>query len=149
MNVGKACNIKPVTADSDNDIIEAARLMRKHHVGTLIITEGGAGKSRPLGIITDRDLVVEVLPRDMNLHSIKLGEVMSGCPLTAREDDDLYDTLERMWLKGVRRVPVVDDKGNLTGVLSTDDVLEVLAKELSGVIKLFERERGSEEMFRV
>ena len=54
-----------------------------------------------------------------------------------------------MWLKGVRRVPVVDHRNHLIGVLSTDDVLEVLARELSGVIKLFERERGSEELFRI
>ena len=149
MKVGKACSTRPIVADAELDIIESARLMRKHHVGTLIITESDGDISKPVGIITDRDLVVEVLPRDMNLHKIKLSDVMTGCPLTAAEDDDLYDTLERMWLKGVRRVPVVDARGNLTGILSTDDVLEVLARELSGVIKLFERERGSEEMFRV
>ena len=149
MKVAKACSHNPVIASGDIDIIEAARLMRKHHVGTLIVNEMEGEISRPVGIITDRDLVVEVLPRDMNLHKIKLEDVMSGCPLTAWEGDDLYETLERMWLKGVRRVPVVDDKGSLIGVLSTDDVLEVLAKELSGVIKLFDRERGSEEMFRV
>jgi len=149
MKVAKACSHNPVIASGDIDIIEAARLMRKHHVGTLIVNEMEGEISRPVGIITDRDLVVEVLPRDMNLHKIKLEDVMSGCPLTAWEGDDLYETLERMWLKGVRRVPVVDDKGSLMGVLSTDDVLEVLAKELSGVIKLFDRERGSEEMFRV
>ena len=149
MNVGKACSRKPVIVDAGVDIIEAAGLMRKHHVGSLIITEERGGISTPVGIITDRDIVVEVLPRDINLHDIKVEEVMTGCPLTAGEEDDLYDTLEKMWLKGVRRVPVVDKKENLTGVLSTDDVLEVLARELSGVIKLFERERGSEEMFRV
>ena len=149
MNVGKACSRKPVIADAGVDIIEAARLMRKHHVGTLIVIEDKNGISTPVGIITDRDIVVEVLPRDINLHKIKVEEVMTGCPLTAREEDDLYDTLEKMWLKGVRRVPVLDKRNSLTGVLSTDDVLEVLARELSGVIKLFERERGSEEMFRV
>jgi len=149
MKVGKACSRKPVTARADIDIIEAARLMRKHHVGTLIITEDRDGISTPVGIVTDRDLVVEVLPRDMNLHKFKLGEVMTGSPLIAKEEDDLYETLEKMWLKGVRRVPVVNAADNLVGVLSTDDVLEVLARELSGVIKLFERERGSEELFRV
>ena len=149
MNVGKACSRKPVIAGANIDIVEAASLMRKHHVGSLIITEDRAGISTPVGIITDRDIVVDVLPRDVNLHEIKVEEVMTGCPLTTKEEDDLYDTLEKMWLKGVRRVPVVDNKGNLAGVLSTDDVLEVLARELSGVIKLFERERGSEEMFRV
>ena len=149
MNVGKACSRKPVIAGRDIDIIEAAGLMRKHHVGTLIIIDEHDGVSTPVGIITDRDLVVEVLPRDMDLHRIRLEEVMTGSPLTAGEADDLYETLEKMWLKGVRRVPVVDHRNNLIGVLSTDDVLEVLARELSGVIKLFERERGSEEMFRI
>lgn len=149
MNVGKACSRKPVIAKSGIDVIEAARLMRQHHVGTLIITEEHDGAATPVGIITDRDLVVEVLPRDMDLHRITLGEVMTGSPLLANEEDDLFETLEKMWLKGVRRVPVVDIRNNLIGVLSTDDVLEVLARELAGVIKLFERERGSEELFRV
>ena len=149
MKVGKACSRKPVIAGRDIDIIEAARLMRKHHVGTLVIVDEHDGVSTPVGIITDRDLVVEVLPRDMNLHHIKLEEVMTGSPLIADEADDLYETLEQMWLKGVRRVPVVNGMNSLIGVLSTDDVLEVLARELSGVIKLFERERGSEELFRV
>lgn len=149
MKVGKACSRKPVTAGADTDIIEAARLMRQHHVGSLIITEDRDGVHAPVGIITDRDIVVEVLPRDLNLHRIRIGEVMSGSPLIAAEDDDLYETLERMWLKGVRRVPVVDARQDLLGVLSTDDVLEVLAHELAGVIKLFDRERGSEKLFRV
>lgn len=149
MNVGRACSRKPVIVGAGMDIIEAASLMRKHHVGTLIVTRDRDGISTPVGIITDRDIVVEVLPRDMDLHKVKVEEIMTGCPLTAGEQDDLYDTLEKMWLKGVRRVPVVDEREDLTGVLSTDDVLEVLARELSGVIKLFERERGSEEMFRV
>ena len=149
MKVGKACSRKPVIAGRDIDIIEAASLMRTHHVGTLIIIDEHDGISTPVGIITDRDLVVDVLPRDIDLHRIRLEEVMTGSPLTAGEADDLYETLEKMWLKGVRRVPVVDHRNNLIGVLSTDDVLEVLARELSGVIKLFERERGSEEMFRI
>ena len=116
--------------------------MRQHHVGCVIVVEDDAhGAIAPVGIVTDRDLVIEILAKGLEPEKVSLGDIMSFELVIAHEDDRLWDTLQRMRVKGVRRVPVVDRLGALKGILTSDDLLEVLAGEMSELAKLISREQ--------
>jgi len=148
MTIGKICNRDTVFTTSDSTIADAAALMRDQHVGDLVVVTEQAGRRIPVGILTDRDLVVEILAKKVDLEAITVGDVMSRDPLTARESDSLYDTLQRMRAKGVRRAPVVDAGGALVGIISTDDYLDLLADELTTLARLIGREQARERQTR-
>ena len=149
MKVGDLCNRDCISAGKDIDVVEAAMLMRKHHVGTLIVTEQDDQGEKPVGIITDRDIVIEIMAKDQDPHDFVLADVMTDNPFKANEDDNLHDTIESMQLEGIRRLPVVDKEGYLTGVLAVDDILGEMAVQMGGLVQLFKRELATEEMFRV
>ena len=142
MSVGQFCNRDTITARKEDSIVKAAKLMRSHHVGCVIVVEEDAhGADTPVGIITDRDLVIEILAKELDADKVTLGDIMSYELVTAHQDDRLWDTLQRMRVKGVRRVPVVDPHGALKGILTSDDLLEVLASEMNELAKLISREQ--------
>jgi predicted transcriptional regulator len=123
--------------------------MRELHVGCLVIVEGAAGEHRPIGILTDRDIVVGVLAQtDQKLHLLRVDDVMTRKLVLAREDDDLDEVLRRMRAKGVRRLPVVDSRGVLTGVVAADDILEHVKEQVDTLAALIGRERRREEQAR-
>ena len=145
MSVGQFCNRDTVIASKQDSIVEAAKLMREHHVGSVIVVEDDAhGAATAVGIVTDRDLVIEILAKEVDPDTVTLGDIMSYELVTAHEDDRLWDTLQRMRVKGVRRVPVVDRHGALKGILTSDDLLEVLAGEMSELAKIISREQYRE-----
>ena len=112
MNVGQLCNRDVVTADQYLPVLEAARRMRAHHVGDLVVVEAVRGGTEPIGIVTDRDLVLEVLAENIEwAASLRVCEIMTCEPVTAREDEDATVVLHRMRCHGVRRLPVVDARG--------------------------------------
>jgi CBS domain-containing protein len=143
MSVGEICNRNTVVATEDSSIAEVARLMREHHVGSVVIVEPGV-RPKPVGIITDRDLVVEIMASDIDPQRVVVGDAMSFDLVTAQEQDDIWDTLQVMRGKGVRRIPVVDNRGELAGILSIDDVLDYLAEQLSDLVQLIDREQVKE-----
>ena len=140
MPVGEYCNREVIVTDKETGIREAARLMREHHVGDLIVVERRENKNIPVGIVTDRDLVVEVLAAEVSPEAVSVGDVMSFELTTVREEESLWDALECMRRAGVRRMPVVNADGNLEGIVTADDVLELLAEGLTGFVKIVKRE---------
>ena len=100
MSIGEICNRETVFTTKDSSISQAAQLMREHHVGDLVVVEENAGRRIPVGILTDRDLVIEILAKDVDMNAVTVGDVMSSELLTARESDGLYETLQRMRAKG-------------------------------------------------
>lgn len=139
MSVAEICNREVVTVEKHTSIIEAAKVMRNTHAGSLVIVDSDAPKSKPLGIVTDRDLVIEVIAKDEEPGSLTVGDLMEPELLLARENDGIWETILRMRAVGVRRLPVVDKNGFLMGILSMDDLLEFLAGELSDLAKLIKR----------
>ncbi len=144
MSVGQYCNRQVVTTERTTEIREIARMMRHHHVGTVVVVERRGDGDYPVGIVTDRDLVVEVLAQNLSPEVVTVGDVMSSKLLTAREEDNFWRTLDHMSAKGVRRLPVVNEKGALLGILTVDDVLTALAVGLSDVSRLVQREIAKE-----
>jgi CBS domain-containing protein len=148
MSIGEICNRETVFTTKDSSISEAAQLMREQHVGDLVVVEEQAGRRIPVGILTDRDLVIEILAKNVDMNAVTVGDVMSSELLTARESDGLYETLQRMRAKGVRRVPVVDTSNALVGIVSADDLLDLLADELTALARLLSREQARERLKR-
>ncbi len=141
MKVGELCNREVVIAQREQTIKEVAKLMRAKHVGSVVVVEGSPACARPVGIITDRDLVVEIMAQDVDEEKVTVGDIMASDLLLAREDDSVADTIRLMRSRGVRRVPVVSEQGWLAGILAADDFLEFLVEELQLLVKLFEREQ--------
>jgi CBS domain-containing protein len=135
MIVGNLCKTDVVTAKVDDSVAAAARLMREKHVGMLVVVEAGEVKPdlTPIGVLTDRDIVTAVVASDADAHTLKVGDVMTRHPLLAGESHSLEATLRHMRDAGVRRAPVVGPRGQLTGVLSLDDVLVQFASQLTDI----------------
>ncbi len=144
MKTGDVCNREVVFIERAASIAAAARLMRAHHVGDLVVVEEKNGRRAPVGIVTDRDLVLEVLAEGVNQNDIAVGDVMSYELVTANEDDDLFDTLKHMRTKGIRRLPVVDRAGSLVGIVTVDDLLDLLAEQVSDLARIVQREQTRE-----
>ena len=145
MTIGEICTRETVITTRETTVAAAARLMRQHHVGTLVVVDQvNGGKRVPVGIVTDRDAVVEVMATGLDPNAITVGDIMDQELVTARENEGVLETMQIMRYKGVRRLPIVDKDGQLVGIVSFDDLLEVLAEELSELAKIFAREQARE-----
>lgn len=148
MAASEYCNRDVVIVEAEDSLRGAIQLMRKHHVGDVVVVEQVAGANTPVGILTDRDLVLEVLAQDINIDSVTVGDVMSDQLVTVTEDTGLDETLDVMRAHGIRRLPVIDRSGNLQGIISIDDVLEVLADQVQKLAILIKTEQRRERHIR-
>jgi CBS domain-containing protein len=144
MSVGEYCNREVVITERGTEIREAAKLMRQHHVGDLVVVEHRGDEAIPVGVVTDRDLVIEVLAQELDMEAVTVGDVMSMEIVTARETEELWDTLNRMRSQGIRRMPVVNERGGLEGIITADDIVEVIAEGVMDLAKLIRREMERE-----
>jgi CBS domain-containing protein len=144
---GEFCNRRVAIAYRGEPIVDAARRMRDENVGSLVVVDEAAGRRIPIGILTDRDLVVGVLARTDRRHidAVTVGDVMTSDVVKAWEDDDLADTWKRMRSYGVRRIPVVDADGTLAGIVAFDDLVEWLQEQVNDLTQLLSRERRQEQ----
>ena len=148
MNAGQLCSREVVIARRDTGLVEAARLMREHHVGSLVVIDERLPQRVPVGMITDRDIVIAAVAKDVDPSKLTVGEVMSAGALVVREQDGIVDALRVMREKGVRRLPVVTASGGLAGILAMDDILELIAEEMDGFVRTLKSERGREARVR-
>jgi CBS domain-containing protein len=148
MSVGSICTRQVFSVDAEIDATQAAKTMREYHVGFLVVTTRKDGRQVPVGVLTDRDLVLEVLAMDVNPHEVTARDLMTAHPLIVREDGALHDTLLQMRASGVRRVPVQDSHGQLVGVLSLDDVVGHLNGLVQDVAGAIDREQRVETRLR-
>jgi len=145
MSIGEFCNREVVIIAREATVGEAARLMRSLHVGSLVVVDEVIGGKRvPVGIVTDRDLVVEIMATGLDPATITVSDIMAPGLATAREGDELLPTIELMHVKGVRRLPVVDAEGALAGIISIDDLTAVMSDHLSALTKAIAREQARE-----
>ena len=141
---GDLCTRQVVVAPPSLSVDEAARLMRERHVGCIVVVEQGDGGRLPIGILTDRDIVMAVVAKDADAKTLRAGDVMTATVASVRESDTLYDVLSTMRSRGVRRVPVTGPHGTLAGILTLDDVLNALAGQLQALGSVVGRERRQE-----
>ncbi len=148
MRMGEICTVQAIYCKRDETVQGAALLMRKNHVGDLVVIEQADTQKIPIGIITDRDIVIGVIALGLDPASLLVGDIMSDDLLTTGENDDVYETIERMRLRGIRRVPVVNGSGGLAGIVSVDDLLEFLAEEMSELSRISSHQQAREKRAR-
>jgi CBS domain-containing protein len=148
MAVGEICNRDVIILQQEDTILEAARLMRQHHVGDVVVVEARGDVRVPVGIVTDRDLVVEIMATGLDQTVITVGDIMVPELVAVKESTGVFETIQYMRSKAVRRVPIVDENGALVGILALDDLLELLSEELLAIAKLIRHQREKETRHR-
>jgi CBS domain-containing protein len=142
MPIGDVCVRDVVIATKDVTVQQAAVLMRRHHVGDLVVVvEGAHGGQVPVGIVTDRDIVVSVVAPAVNAAVYTVGDLVARELVTVAEDQGVFETIQQMRMSGVRRMPVVNRAGGLVGIISVDDLIQLLSDEMSELAKLIAREQ--------
>lgn len=145
-NVRDICTKKTVVAKPETTVAAAAQLMRRNHVGTIVVCErkrAGAPEI-PVGIVTDRDIVVEVVAPDLRADTITVGDIMDRRLVTVRESESVLEALSIMRHNGVRRLPVTGKDGRLRGLVSIDDLMRVLPGELIDISLIASRGQARE-----
>ena len=144
MKAGEFCNREVVVIQRDASVAEAAALMRTHHVGSIVVVDALGDTARPLGVLTDRDIVIEFVTQGVSPDDVEVGDAVGPELITVTEDMGLYETIELMREHGVRRVPVVDANGVLVGLFASDDALELLTEQLHHLVRLVARQQHQE-----
>ena len=148
MLLKEVCVLDVASCGRDAGILEAARLMRQHHTGDLIVVDDPAGDRAPVGIVTDRDIVVEVLANDLDPAATTGARIMSPRLVIGSADDDVAAAIERLRLHGVRRLPVVDNDGSLMGIVTLDDLLKLHAAQAGALADIVWKEQEHEQRAR-
>ena len=150
MNVGDICARNLVTVSEFDDLTKAAELMRERHIGYLVVAGPKVGESGflPVGVLTDRDIVVGVVAKNTDPRTLRVGDLMTRQPVIVDERASLPEALGEMRRIGVRRIPVTDHRGLLVGVLSLDEILGALAEELADVAGSVRKEVTVEKALR-
>ena len=136
MPISELCNREVIIIQKEECVLEAAKLMRQHHVGNVIIVEEQNDLKKPIGIVTDRDLVVEIMATELDPTVMTVGDITVPKLVTVQENTGVFDVIQYMRRKAIRRAPVVDDRGGLIGIITLDDLLHVLSEELSELATL-------------
>jgi len=144
MPIGELCNREVVFAIRKTNITEAAQLMRQYHVGDLVVVDLMEGKRVPVGIVTDRDIVIEIIGDSLSVDDFTVGDIMRQQLISVQEKDGVIETIRLMRAHGIRRIPVIDEEGGLAGIVSVDDMLDLLAEELTELAKVAPRAQAWE-----
>lgn len=131
MTIATICQHEVITIDSGASLRDAAIQMREHHVGALAVTVASAGYEQVVGLITDRDIAIEILARDLDPADVKVGQLASRNLASVPDTAGIAAAVSIMREAGVRRLLVTGQEGQVTGFVSADDVLDALAAQLS------------------
>ncbi|HVA45132.1 MAG TPA: CBS domain-containing protein [Pirellulales bacterium] len=137
MSVGRICSREVQLAETKDSAAVAAKRMRDSNVGTLVVLDD---HKKPIGIVTDRDLVARVMAAGKDPHGCTVGDIMTRSPKSVRDDAPIEDALVQMCGLGLRRMIVVDKEHRLVGIISLDDILSLLGEELSRIGRLLDHQ---------
>ena len=150
MTTGEICTHNVVVTREDENLVDAAKRMRMFHVGDLVVVHNQGDRRVPVGILTDRDIVLSAVASEAaHIHSLLVRDVMSSEIVTARDHESLMDALKKMQAHGVRRLPIINDDGALVGILALDDVVRAVSEELGALVSCMVTEHQHEQRYRV
>lgn len=129
MSIGALCNWKVITISGSESARLAAKKMKEKNVGSLVVVDG----KKPMGIVTDRDIALRVVAAGKDADALKVGEIMTRVPATIDEHMGILDASAMFGKTAVRRLPIVDSAGELKGIVSVDDLFDILARELGNI----------------
>ena len=141
MRIQDICSHRVAIIGKYDSIYSAARLMRDRKVNHVVVVESLGGDNTPVGILTDREIVVNLIAEEVDLRTIAIGDIINKKQLTANGEDDVLATIKRMRHKGIRLIPVISKEKGLIGVLSIEDVLSTLTEQLNDIDQIISREQ--------
>jgi predicted transcriptional regulator len=144
MLVSEVFTATVVRTSRSTTLQEAAQLMRRQHVGALVVTDEGMERDRPLGIVTDRDIVIKAVAEGMAVQHTTVGEIMTQALATVLRTDTLQQALELMRTRGVRRLAVAEPNGEIAGIVSIDDIVDRFAAEVGAMHGILANELSRE-----
>ena len=142
------CTLDVASCGRQTSVLEAARLMRQRHTGTLVVVDDPQGDRTPAGVVTDRDIVVQALANELDPARTELAKIMDPKVVIASTSETVTDGIERMRLHGVRRLPIVDHAGGLAGIVTLDDLLALHAKQAAALAEIVSKEQVHEQRTR-
>jgi len=144
MLLSEFCTTDVACCTRDTTITEAARLMRRKHMGALVIVDDPEDEPQPVGLVTDRDIVIKVLGNELDPATTRVGDIMSKPVVMATESEDSNVATSRMREHGIRRLPVTDSHGKLVGIVTLDDLLTGLRHTVNSLIEVVAKEQDKE-----
>lgn len=138
MPITDFCNTPVVTISPDQQVLKAVKLMRNKNVGAVVVT----AQERPVGILTDRDIVMRITAEGKEASTIRVRDVMTPNPVVIAEEEGIWDLIQIMKAHGKRRYPVVSGKGKLVGIVTLDDLIGLMGVEMSGIGQAISSELG-------
>lgn len=144
MTLNDLCVLDVAACARTTTLIEAARLMRQMHTGTLVVVDDPGGERSPCGVVTDRDIVVEALANGLDATTTTVSLIMSSPAVIAQAAEGVSDGIERMRVQGVRRLPIVDHAGSLVGIVALDDLLGLHATQAAALAQIVSKEQVKE-----
>ncbi|HEX5373195.1 MAG TPA: CBS domain-containing protein [Aquabacterium sp.] len=144
MNLSSIVNRTVAVALPHTSVTQAAKLMREYHIGALVVMSSDQPDALPRGMLTDRDLVLEVLAQEVDPDMVTVGDISLERLVTASVDDSLFEAVSRMSEAGVRRLVIVDEVGGLIGLVSMDDVIVALSQALVALAQIIPSELRAE-----
>lgn len=148
MSLRSICNREVVTIGRKSTLKDVSNLMNQKHVGSILVIEQMNGNKVPAGIITDRDLALTMSSTEKP-QMLLVEQIMQSQPVLAKVDDGIFETIEKMHKYGVKRLPVVDEKGSLYGIISADDLLTFMGEEINNLGKIRETQISHEKGIRM
>lgn len=148
LNAGEICSRVVVVAERATSLAAAARRMREQHVGCLVVVDATDAGRVVVGILTDRDIVTAVVAEELDARALRVEDVMTADVVTVQETSSFADLLATMRRKGLRRLPVVNARGLLVGVVTLDDLLEVVAGQMRTIVQAIESGQRRERELR-
>jgi CBS domain-containing protein len=148
VNLKEFCTVDVVCCTANTRASDAARLMREKHVGDLVVVKEHDDEMIPLGVVTDRDVAVEVLGNGLDPEKTMVASLMRTPVVVAQESEDSSQAIERMRVHGVRRLPIVDAHGVVTGIVTLDDLLRLLVADAGALLQIMEKGQSRERRTR-
>ena len=144
MKLKDLCILEVACCTRETTVAAAARLMREHHVGDVIIVDDADEEREPAGILTDRDIVIEVLAKGRDPNKTTVAEVMATQLVVAGDSEDSTQALQRMAVHGVRRIPVLDEDRCVVGIITLDDLLREQAEQATRFLEVVTKQQAKE-----
>ena len=144
--IGSLCSRTVILAHAEDRLVEVARRMRDRHVGSLVVVDERDDRRYPIGVVTDRDLVVGAMAmRADEIASLQVSDLLERTVVTAPEFMEVPEAVSLMRAHGIRRLPIVDGDGVLQGLVTMDDLLAHLGDLLHGLTTVISREVARED----
>jgi CBS domain-containing protein len=144
MPIDDYCEKPAVTVLGNETVRMAAQRMKSAGLGSLVVVADG----RPTGIVTDRDLVIGTLCNRLDPGSVRVDEIASRPLVTIEQERSVGEAVRVIRHHAVRRIPVVDEKGGLVGIVAADDLISMAAGQLSGLAAAIRAQRPRNDLER-